>query len=444
VTHRAALRTLGAFVVSLVALVPLAVPALADKSKPMTSSAAWYWENQETQTVPNPEGGDAATVDTLENPFCPTVPGGLGSVPGGVCREGRLPVEVVGGDYETPDKISALAWDFSTVLPGSTVSKFIVTLEEASDPQSKPVNVDGKEVKACFVNEFFGDGEAREYKKAPRYKCAKKGDPVGERKKVAPKQPGGDPTFEWVFDLTKFAQIWAKGKSPAAAVMLFPEEPKKPGAPDNADWRVVFTGAHDKGVKTLLVSEPPKVEVDDPTTPNDNTNDDPGNDTSDNTDSTPTVPPATGTDGTDYSSTSSTSSSGDFGTGTVDTSGTGVTDSGTVTDTPTPQAPVQAAPGSEAAADTTVPVESFPGYVWLAILGGLIGFSLVRRTVIESTTGARPDGVLAQIREMNARRRGVAPAAIESTPGTFGKFIGTVRSGASSAFSKLPKFGRKG
>lgn len=434
-THRAALRTLSAFAVSLVALVPLAAPALADRSKPLTSSNAWYWENQDTQTVPNPEGGDAATVDTLENPFCPTVPGGLGNVPGDVCRQGRLPVEVVGGDYKTPDKISALAWDFSTVLPGSTVSKFIVTMEEAFDPQSKPVNVEGKEVKACPISQFFGDGEAREYNKAPKFKCAKL-DPIGERKKVAPKKAGEDPTYKWVFDLTRFAQVWAKGNSPATGVMLLPLEPKKPGAPDNADWRVVFTGAHDTGgVKTLLVSEPPKVEADDPTPPAG----------TDDNNSTPIVPPATGTDGTDYSDSSSLSDGGsvsDIGTGTVATSSG--TDTGAPTDTPSPQDPVQAAPGAEAAADDTVPVESFPGYVWLAILAGLIGFSLVRRTVIETTTGARPDGVLAQIRQMNATRSGAAPVAAETSPGPVGRALGSVRSGARSAISKLPKFGRKG
>ena len=49
-----------------------------------------------------------------------------------------------------------------------------------------------------------------------------------------------------------------------------------------------------------------------------------------------------------------------------------------------------------------------PGYVWLMLLAGLIAFSLVRSVVIESATGIRPDGVLAQIQRINAERRGGA------------------------------------
>ena len=412
------------------ALVPLAIlpfaPALAKQAKPAASGRAWYWEQQTQQKAPNPTGGDAATVE-LTNPFCPAVPGGLGNVPE-QCREGRLPVEVLGGDYETPDKISAIAWDFLSVPFGSTVSKFTVTFVEASDPQSEPLNPGGKEIQACMLTQFFGDGEAREYKEAPKFEC-KKTDPIAKRKEVKPKNEGDDPTFEWTFDMTDFAQTWAKGKSPVAGVMLNPVKPKEGTPADDADWRIVFVGPDEgkgEGVKTLLVYEEPEIpDIEVPPTENQPP-----------PSSGPVIPPATGTDGTDFSTSTSTGTT-DFGTSTPVTPSS---DPG-VADTPIDTAadPL-AAPESEQAADITE-VENLPGYVWLAILGGLIGFTLVKRTVLETATGMRPDGVLAQIRRMNAVRDGSAAAAAAE---------GAEASGGAGFFTKAKdllgnlRFGRKG
>lgn len=445
--QRGAHKAVGFLVIALLAGLPASTAAFAKRTKPAVSSHAWYWVEQQSQTVPDPGGGDAANLE-LENPFCPSVPGDLGNVPN-ACREGRMPVEVVGGDYKKPDKISAMAWDFSTILPGSTVKKFTVTMQEASDAQSQPVNADGHQIKACILGEFFGDGDAREYKQAPKFKCTST-SPVAKRKQVPPAKTGDSPTFEWTFDLTKFAQVWVKGKSPVDGVMFLPVKPKKPSSTDNSDWRVVFTGPHDKGgITTLLEYSPPKPAVDTPTpTPTDDGN---GNGGTSNTGgggggggSGASVPPATGTDGTDYSSgtgavstgggTTTFSPSGD--TGTVSTGGTAPTDN-------TPQAP-QAAPDAQAAADTKpVPIESFPAYVWLAILAGLVGFSLVRRTVMETATGSRPDGVLAQIRQMNAARRGTESAAVASS-GPSGGIFKSIGNGTRGLVRKLPGLKGKG
>jgi hypothetical protein len=407
VTRHRVLRALSVLAITALAAVPL-TPAFAEKAEVPTLARSWFWETQKSQAAPNPTGGDAAKAE-LPNPFCPSTPG-LGSAPGEGCREGRLPVEVVGGDYETPDKMSAIAWDFLSVLPGSKVSKFTVTMVEASDPQSQPVNVDGKELQACILEQFFGDGEAREYKEAPKFKCTKS-DPTAKRKEVAPKKDGEDPTHEWTFDLTKFAQVWAKGKSKIAGVMIVPAKPEKPGAPDNADWRVVLQGPDDDGVKSKIEFEPPEVETF-PTSPPSTGGGSSGGS------SDPGIPPATGTDGTDYGTSAPTSTgSTDFGSSAPTTSG-GTTDPGATTDPGVSTAdPVAPEPGTEQAADVVPEVENLPGYVWLALLGGLIGFSLVKRTVIESATGMRPDGVLAQIRQMNAEKNGTTATAAVSGGG---------------------------
>ncbi|MEA2498540.1 MAG: hypothetical protein QOH26_945, partial [Actinomycetota bacterium] len=148
VTRRGLIKALSVLALGALAILPI-VPAFAEKTDVPTLARSWYWEPQTSQAVPNPTGGDAAKVE-LANPFCPSTPG-LGSAPGEGCRAGRLPVEVVGGDYETPDKMSAIAWDFLTILPDSTVTKFTVTMVEASDPQSEPINVDGHKVQACLL-----------------------------------------------------------------------------------------------------------------------------------------------------------------------------------------------------------------------------------------------------------------------------------------------------
>jgi hypothetical protein len=430
--------------VALLALAGLAIfpaaPAFADKAKVDTSARAWYWETQKTTNAPNPTGGDAATVE-VPNPFCPNLPGGLGNVPGvpgteeGPCREGRLPVEVVGGDYETPDKISALAWDFFVVPIGAKVTKFEVTLDEASDPQSAPVNADGKRIQACMLNQFFGDGEARTYKEAPKFTC-KKSDPVAERKRIPPKKDGGDPTFEWTFDLTKFAQVWAKGTSPIAGVMFFPAKPKNPNSADNADWRTVFTGPKDEGVHAQVVYTMPK-----PVVPPGGGNGNDDDDVDDGDDGSAYIPPATGTDGSSYDpGVSSDSGTSDFGT----TADPVATDTGTDDPVATTDDPVEAAPDAEQAAAVTPEVEDLPGYVWLAILAGFIGFSLIKRTVLESATGIRPDGVLAQIRQMNAERRGTSIAAEAASSGGIGQTLKALGGKAGELFGKVTSLGRKG
>ena len=90
-----------------------------------------------------------------------------------------------------------------------------------------------------------------------------------------------------------------------------------------------------------------------------------------------------------------------------------------------------------------------PGYIWLALLAGMIGFFLFRSVVLENSAGIRPDGVLAQIRQINASKRGGAAAA-EETSGLAARLAplsgGLKRIGgaASTLKSKIPFINRKG
>jgi hypothetical protein len=302
---------------------------------------------------------------------------------------------VRGGDYKTPNMISTLSFDVTVAPLGSKVKKFTVVLKEADDEQSKPINVEGHEVQACLVREFFGDGEARKYKEAPKFTCSKS-DPVGMRKKVAPKKKGGDPTFEWTFDLTRFAKTWVAKGSPATAVMFVPAQPKNVG-PSDQNWRVVFTGAvkpEEHGVRSTLVYEP--ATLDDP---------------------------LGGLDFGTITGGSGSGGSGGFATGAGGSSFTGSSGSGS--SAPSAPAATKAPSGSGAGASTKSTDDALaaaeaeqppapigvPWYMWLAIIAGVIAFSLVRNFVLESATGVRPNGVLAQIQQINARRRGTALTA---------------------------------
>jgi len=421
-------------------LVVVALPALgisvalADQAEPTLISTAWYWKQQQNQEVDTPNG---KVVVELTNPYCPTPEKSLGAPPE-TCAEGRLPIEVVNGDYDEPDKISALTFDLSMVPLGSEVKSFKVTLLEAEAgcqesessatgqqcEQTDPQNVEGKQVQACEVTEIFGDGEARLYREIPKYTCTD-ADPIGTRKEIennAEKDPDdATPDHTWTFDLTSYAQAWAETPPLCTCIMLFPVEPQGDAEGAN-NWRVIMAGPKaEKGVVTKIVYEPG--ELGGGTIP------------------PPTVPPPAGT-GTTGSTGGFTTETGSFGgdtgsTGTGDLGG----DAGTTDTGDEGEAPVAAEPTG-----STIPApEAMPGYVWLAILAGLIGFSMVRSIVLERSLGHRPKGVLSQIHQLN-RGQGAA-AAVASDPGPwdalrtgFGKVgaaLSPVTSKVGSAFSKM-------
>lgn len=414
-------------------LMPVAAGAAQQTAEPALLNLGWWWKEAETQE--QDINGNTVTVGTT-SPFCPTIAGGLGAVPG-ACAQGRFPVEVVGGEYDQPDKLSGLGFDLSYLTPGSTVTKFEVTLLEAEPgcydgddegtectpgpaatgdhfEHTAPINVEGHMVQACLLTQIFGDAEAAPYREVPTYECSPS-DPVAERKEIKTVDPDTDSDevdHVWTFDLTSFAQQWAEEFSVATNVMLVGATPETTGSQDS--WRVVFAGPKaEKGIQTELVYEPGEITFTPP-------------------------PPTSGGSSSGFTGTGTGTTTTDFGSGATDF-GTGSSGTDTGTGVPAPGTSPSAAPGG--LASDTLPgtgTQGMPGYVWLGLLAGLIAFTLVRQVVIESATGIRPDGVLAKIHALNADRRGLG-VDTAATPGP----LAMAGAKISSLVHKLP-FRRKG
>ena len=402
----------------------------AATAEPSIITQAWYWEPAQEESIETPVGNVQAGTP---NPFCPGLPGSLGGAQQ-TCAPERLPTHVQNGDYEKPDMLSAVAFDFTLIPPGSKVSSFTATFLEDIDTcepsqeqppaqcrETGPINVAGHDIQACLIGQVIGGGDARPYKEVPDYKCSPS-DPVGKRVELDKKDKRRDRGFthEWKFDLTPFAQQWAKTFSVATGVVFFPVEPKETG--QNDSWRVVFTGPKvEGGVVTKAVFEAPKGggTIPPPGSP---------------------VPPGTDTPGFSGSTTTTT---GGFPTGSSPVTTTGPTDPAAGAEAPPPTDTGETQP---IAGEEPPPIK-MPGYVWLAILAGLIGFSLVRSVVIEAATGIRPDGALAQITRLNAARRGGAAVAASSAPGPLDglkSLFGGVAAKVGGAGGKIGSLFRRG
>jgi hypothetical protein len=428
-------------VLVLVAVPVLASQAAAKEAKPTIIAQAWYWESQQNENVDTPGGSVSAEAP---NPYCPGLPSSLGA-PSDTCAAGRLPVEVVNGDYKTPDKVSALNFDFTMVPPGSKVSKFSLSLLEAESgcydskntdsgkqcEETDARNIDGKQIQACLVNEIIGDGEARPYKERPKFKCTA-ADPVAKRKEIrndAKADPNDtDKDHVWAFDLTSFAQKWAKTFSVNTAVLLFPKKPKNADASGELNWRVVFAGSQfRKGVQTHLVFTPPT----------DGLGALPGGG----------LPGSSGLVGSGTTTFSSSSSGGttDFGSGSASSDVLKTSSGGGGGAPATASEPVDTGDGQKPTSAEVPKVQAMPAYVWLAILAGLMGFSLLRSFVLEKGAGPRPDGVLAQIHKLNAQGRGdaVAGGTGAGALAFVAAGLGSVRRALAPAGSKLVDVARK-
>ena len=416
-------------------LMPVAASAAQQTAEPAVLTTGWWWEDYQGETIDIQ--GNKVILET-PNTFCPQTPGSTGAVPG-ACAEGRLPIEIRGGDYETPVMLSAVGFDLSMLTPGSKVSKFTVSFLEAEagcydqdkdgdiNPseaggdhceQTDPINVEGHELQACLLPQIFGDAEGRPYDEVPTYECSGS-DPIAKRKEIKAVDEGDTDDIDhmWTFDLTDFAKGWAEEFSVATNIMIVGKKPKETNGQDS--WRVVLAGPKaQRGIVTKLVFEPGEIEV------------------------APIAPPTGGTGSSSgFTSTGTGSTTTDFGSGSTDL-GSGSTTPGTSSDTTDPAGSPSPAPAGDALASEVAGTEEMPGYVWLALLAGLVGFILVRQAVIENTTGIRPDGVLAKIHALNAERRGVVEEAV-APAGGLSQVLGSARSKISELTGKLP-FGRKG
>lgn len=422
-------------------------PAAAARDDVPLNVFAWWWtdaESEETDVL-----GNKVVVEST-NPYCPATGGstGLGgaAVSEEACSEGRLPIWVRNGNFDNPTMSFALDIDTS-LLAGASIDSFTVKLLEADCdpadgrkdtpqceqfttpiPQDNPAS-EGKDefessfrVQVCTVTEIFGEGEARSVDERPRFRCdlAVIGDRRLLKAPVDPttKAPAHLDDHIWTFDLTEVAQKWVDEFTIPTAVLFRAEPPRNPKTSDQ--FRVVFSGPKEKPAKDAKnVQQQPGVEIEAVFTGGGGFPKIPGGGGSGT---------GTGT-GTDFGTGTGTT---DFGTGTTDTTttdfGTGTADTGTAVDPTAP--PTDTAPASDLTPGAAPETEPLPGYVWLGILAGLAGFSLVRSVVIPAAAGIRPDGVLAQIQAINAQRRGATLAAAASTEPTL---LGRVSGGLAAA-----------
>jgi hypothetical protein len=422
-------KLIGLCTLSLLLLGVIAPAASAAEAEPSIIASAWYWEQQQNESVATPVGNVAVEAP---NPFCPGLPSSLGSPPD-TCAEGRLPVAVVNGDYEAPDMVSAVAFDLSLVPIGSKVSSFTLTMLEAESgcyededtpsgqqcEQTDAVNAEGKEIQACVVTELFGDGEARPYNEVPKFTCSN-ADPVATRKEVpndAEAEPAdSDPDHVWTFDLRALGQRWAKKPPLCACVIFRPKAPQGDGGQgQDGNWRVVFAGPKfPEGVVTSLRFTAPPGGGTLPPPP-------------------PTAPPASDTGSLDTSGTST------IGGGLEDTSSGDLSDTGAADDTGASEETEDPVAADAETAGAELPeVEAMPGYVWLALLASLIAWSMVRSIILENAKGIRPNGVLAQIHQINSSRASGATAATAS-----GGPLDTLRAVAAAIGGALKPVGEK-
>ncbi len=372
-----------------------------EEAAPAATSAAWYWEPQFSQTVTDPTTGADLTVIELPNPWCPVVP--LAGPPPSNCYSGRLPIEVQ-NDYKAPDKLSAVGFDLSLVPIGSDVKKFTVVFREADLTENQPsFNHEAQTLMACEAKDFFGDGAARQYEELPKHECSD-ASPKGTRVETE------DGAFGWEFDLTDLAQHWVDDTTPVTGIIIYPVKPAEETSPLDNIWRVVLAGLEvENGVVTSLRYKPASI-------------DDGGTGTDDGF-----------TDSGGFTDTGGgfTDSGGftDTGTGTPpDISGEGTPPTGETAPSTAPS-PASGAPVAidTDAASSVSQTQQLPWYAWVAILSGLILFSLVRSVVIEKTTGIRPDGVIAQIRRINTGSVATAAASTGGpwqAVGDFGRQMG--------------------
>jgi hypothetical protein len=407
-----------------------------ESAEAMVVTYAWFWKDQQQQKITNPtDGSDAATLE-LKNPYCPdTSP--AGSPPEQACKQGRLPVEVR-DNYKEPHKLSAVNFDLSLVPTGSKIKKFEVRLWEAQDEISRSTqyNVDGKKIRACEIDGVFGEGEARLYKEVPKYDCTKLDATAKRSSTEIGKGEDAKEAFFWDLDLTAQAKEWAAKDEFFTSVMLTPVAPKGEAAAEDRAWQVVFAGPLETkyGIDTKVVYDPPKIEP--PVVP--------------------TIPPVDPTDpadpadpadpldpgATDFGSsptTTTTTTSGDAGSAPT-SSDAGTADPNAGGDEPAAEDPTLAAEDAELASDEETAPSGMPLYMWLAILAGMLGFTMVRSVVLEKNTGIRPDGVLAQIQRLNAQRRGATAVGASSGNSAFAGLaagLGAIGSKVTAGAGKL-------
>ncbi|MGH2740195.1 MAG: hypothetical protein ACRDH6_06915 [Actinomycetota bacterium] len=380
---RAALLLVAASAVILSLAPPLTAKEERVYFDPREDKSSWFWSLQIDEEVP-PED----QVDTV------CAPGGQ---PLPVCPQQRvrlpspqdvdsLPVMVFNGAH---DKLSAVAVDVARhgVEAGSTITKFVLSIEESSSSRDFPsFNAGGKLIEACRATDFWPTGETEVFETQP---------PVEESTCVNGKRIAkATPPF-WTFDLTEMAEPWGispfenygvvlrgvlKGSGPTETWQINLKKPlteAQAATPEAAKQSAKRIGVD------LDFELPPPVETAPIPEP---------------TDSGSTFAPSTSFAPPEVESPPASEAA------------------------PTEEAPEVAAP-----APTVATGPELPGYVWALVPAGLVAFAAVKSVVLEPVGGTRKAGVIAAIRRQNAARRGVP---IEESTEPFARARGALRRSA--------------
>lgn len=165
-------------------------PAWADSGVSSVLASNWYWQEQDNVTPPGAPGG---------------LPVGAPSETSGI------PAGDLGVSYQTQvDKVAALNFDVSSLVPGSTVSKFTVTTPV--DTAANNIANDVPHLAACPAIDAFKPGTGPSpFSEVP---------PQGTSVCVDAKYDTGKSAY--TFDITQIANDWAQG-APVNGIVIQPK-----------------------------------------------------------------------------------------------------------------------------------------------------------------------------------------------------------------------------
>ena len=177
-------------------------PAVAPAQTSATvqvTGGSWYWMEQ-VGTVEPPAG----------TPAPPVAP--PGALPTPDVPAGDFPVSVVGG---RPDKESFLQLDTSSIPQGSAVSSLVLTLHE--DSAGGNVSASSATIEARAVTGYMAGGaQGAPWANRPSY------DTTGP---AAPGKRAPDGT--WTFELGPIAALWASGQLQNSGLAVVPATPQQ-------------------------------------------------------------------------------------------------------------------------------------------------------------------------------------------------------------------------
>lgn len=201
--------------------------AVADTSvTPAVLQTAWYWQNAYEQANP---------------PVAETPPA---TEPTGV-PSGDLAVAYTGNQDKTPSKMTAIAFDISSVPAGATITSFTFSLTLDTAPTATSFAQQEAKIEACLPTRLWPAGEQIDYTNEPTWDCGNK----------AAATVNGN---TYSFSIAAIAQSWITDQNLGVAIVNDPDATTAP-------FQLDFTGA--KTIKASMTYTPPVVVPSPPPTP---------------------------------------------------------------------------------------------------------------------------------------------------------------------------------